>query len=92
MRRGFDQPLLRRAPSEAPELSRLSGRVQDIDMVKPDKSHLPDFLIIGAMKAGTTTLYRDLELHPQIFLPQEKEPETLVSLGDDLLAMAADYR
>lgn len=61
-------------------------------MAVPDKSQLPDFLIIGAMKAGTTTLYRDLEPHPQIFLPQEKEPETLVRLGNDHTAIAKDYQ
>ena len=44
------------------------------------------------MKAGTTTLYRDLETHPQVFLPQEKEPETLVRFGDDDDAVRADYR
>lgn len=39
---------------------------------------LPDFLIVGAMKAGTTTLYRDLYQHPNIFLPEQKEPNDLV--------------
>ncbi len=34
---------------------------------------LPDFLIIGAMKAGTTTLFRDLETNPGIFFPRKKE-------------------
>jgi hypothetical protein len=38
---------------------------------------LPRFLIIGAMRAGTTSLYRDLEAHPGIFLPQQKEPNNL---------------
>lgn len=38
---------------------------------------LPDFLIIGAMKAGTTTLYRDLLTHPRVFFPIDKEPEHL---------------
>ena len=38
---------------------------------------LPDFLIIGAMKSGTTTLYRDLYEHPDIFLPELKEPNSL---------------
>ena len=37
----------------------------------------PDFLIVGAMKAGTTTLYHDLSEHPDIFLPVLKEPEVL---------------
>ena len=35
------------------------------------------FLIIGAQKAGTTTLYRDLQCHPRIFLPAVKEPNSL---------------
>lgn len=52
---------------------------------------VPDFLVIGAMKAGTTSLYRDLIGHPQIFLPEEKEPETLVRHGGDLRAVAGDY-
>lgn len=51
----------------------------------------PDFLIIGAMKAGTTTLHRDLVGHPDIFLPQDKEPETLVKFHDDRAAILADY-
>lgn len=43
----------------------------------------PDFIIIGAMKAGTTTLHRDLLQHPQIFLSDPKEPNDLVT--DDVL-------
>ncbi|HYY79159.1 MAG TPA: sulfotransferase [Actinomycetes bacterium] len=34
---------------------------------------LPNFLVIGAMKAGTTSLYRYLREHPQVFMPPEKE-------------------
>lgn len=34
---------------------------------------LPDFLIIGAQKSGTTWLDRNLRLHPQLWLPPEKE-------------------
>lgn len=37
-------------------------------------SRMPDFLIIGAAKAGTTTLYHALTLHPQVFMPELKEP------------------
>jgi hypothetical protein len=33
----------------------------------------PQFLIIGAQKAGTTWLDRNLRQHPQIWLPPEKE-------------------
>jgi hypothetical protein len=37
----------------------------------------PDFLIIGGMKCGSTTLYRDLATHPRVFFPIDKEPENL---------------
>ncbi len=33
----------------------------------------PDFLIIGAQKAGTTWLHRNLLVHPQVWMPKEKE-------------------
>jgi hypothetical protein len=35
---------------------------------------LPNFLIIGAPRSGTTTLYESLKQHPQIFLSPMKEP------------------
>jgi hypothetical protein len=35
--------------------------------------HLPNFLIIGAMKGGTTSLWHYLRSHPQVFMPQKKE-------------------
>jgi hypothetical protein len=35
---------------------------------------LPNFLCVGAQKAGTTTLHEVLKQHPDIFLPQIKEP------------------
>lgn len=38
---------------------------------------LPDFLIIGAMKAGTTSLYRDLIANPAVFFSDDKEPGNL---------------
>jgi len=34
---------------------------------------LPDFLIVGAPKCGTTTMHEILKQHSQIFLPTEKE-------------------
>jgi hypothetical protein len=34
---------------------------------------LPDFVIVGAQKAGTTSLYRMLRKHPQIHMPRTKE-------------------
>lgn len=38
---------------------------------------LPTFLIIGAQKSGTTTLYRDLLTQPGVYFPLEKEPTAL---------------
>lgn len=34
---------------------------------------LPDFVIIGAMRSGTTSLSRYLGAHPEVFVPQVKE-------------------
>ena len=33
----------------------------------------PDFIGIGAQKAGTTWLHRNLQAHPEIWMPTEKE-------------------
>ena len=44
---------------------------------------LPRILIIGAMKAGTTSLYMDIVDRPGGFLAQDKEPHALCS--DDVL-------
>lgn len=35
---------------------------------------LPDFMIVGAPRCGTTALYQYLSSHPDIFMPAEKEP------------------
>ncbi len=35
---------------------------------------LPDFVVIGAAKSGTTTLYAYLRQHPEIYMPEIKEP------------------
>ncbi len=37
------------------------------------KKKFPDFLIIGAQKAGTTWLHRNLQAHPRVWMPKEKE-------------------
>jgi hypothetical protein len=35
---------------------------------------MPDFFIVGHAKSGTTALYEMLRLHPQIYMPESKEP------------------
>jgi hypothetical protein len=41
----------------------------------------PDFFIIGAFKSGTTAMYEYLRRHPQLFMPEVKEP---MYFGSDL--------
>jgi len=38
------------------------------------KNNLPNFIIIGAMKAATTSAYTYLLQHPDIYMPKVKEP------------------
>lgn len=38
------------------------------------QSRMPDFIIIGSMKSGTTTLHEDLDLHPDVVMSSWKEP------------------
>ena len=38
------------------------------------QGRVPDFFIVGQPKSGTTALYRMLKGHPQIFMPDVKEP------------------
>jgi hypothetical protein len=35
---------------------------------------LPNLLVVGAMKSGTTSLHHYLSLHPEIFMSEDKEP------------------
>src|SRR5712672_1051216 len=35
---------------------------------------MPDFFIVGHHKSGTTALYQMLRSHPQIYMPDLKEP------------------
>lgn len=50
------------------------------------KTHdrLPDFLIIGAGKSGTTALFYFLSQHPNIFIPRHKEPNFFALEGVSL--------
>ncbi len=42
----------------------------------------PNFLIIGAAKSGTTSLYRYLGEHPEIYVSPKKEPRFFAVLSD----------
>lgn len=41
--------------------------------------HRPDFIMVGAAKSGTTSVYEYLRQHPAIFMPDFKEPHYFVS-------------
>src|SRR4051794_536419 len=42
---------------------------------------LPDFLVIGAPKAGTTALHAALAEHPDLFMSHVKEPKLFLTEG-----------
>jgi Sulfotransferase family len=44
---------------------------------------MPNFLIIGAQKSGTTSLYRYLRQHPEIYMSPVKEPRFFAFEGDE---------
>ena len=43
---------------------------------------MPNFLVFGAAKAGTTSLYKYLEQHPDIFMSSFKEPGFFAFAGE----------
>lgn len=45
---------------------------------------LPTFLILGAMKSGTTALYSMLDAHPEVYMSPVKEPNFFAFAGQDL--------
>ena len=42
------------------------------------RPRLPDFVIIGAMKGGTTSLFRYLDSHPEVTVSDPKEPNFFI--------------
>ncbi len=47
-------------------------------------SCLPNFLVIGAAKSGTTSLYDYLKQHPEVYLPRNREPSFFAHEGDQM--------
>lgn len=45
---------------------------------------LPDFIVIGAPRSGTTWLYKQLAQHPAVFLPENKEPRFFAVAGREV--------
>jgi len=45
-------------------------------------TRLPNFLVIGAMKSGTTSLFHYLQAHPQVFMSPLKEVDFFAASGN----------
>jgi hypothetical protein len=45
----------------------------------PSTPNVPDFFIVGQPKCGTTAMYEMLTRHPQVFMPEVKEPHFFVA-------------
>lgn len=45
---------------------------------------LPNFLVIGAPRSGTTSLYEYLRAHPDIYMSPVKEPDFFAHAPDAL--------
>jgi len=43
----------------------------------------PQFVIVGAPKAGTSSLYEYLKQHPKVFMPEKKEPVFFCGYGSN---------
>ena len=69
-RPGLPARLLRRGSRLAADVERALYRY---GLLSPARVPFPDFLGIGAQKAGTTWLHENLRRHPELFLPEEKE-------------------
>ncbi len=54
-----------------------------------DPATIPNFFIVGAAKAGTTTLYELLKRHPDVYLSVIKEPQFFCC--EDLYQKGIDY-
>ena len=39
---------------------------------EPYAAILPNFVVIGAMRSGTTSLYKYLQEHPDVFMPRKE--------------------
>jgi Sulfotransferase family len=55
------------------ELGSAMGELQE-PAGSPAGGRVPDFFVIGHPKSGTTALYEMLRRHPQIYMPECKEP------------------
>ena len=51
--------------------------------------NLPNFIVVGSAKSGTTSIWRYLNQHPDIFIPDIKEGRFFSQMPCDLKGGAA---
>src|SRR5918998_2242905 len=56
----------------------------DMPVARGAEMTMPNFLLIGAMKAGTTAFYQLLDKHPQVYMSPNKEPNFFAFEGEKL--------
>ena len=64
-----------------PFKSRVNGEGNGEEELSPAGNARPDFLCVGAQKGGTSWLYRQLEAHPDFWMPPVKELHYFNELG-----------
>lgn len=52
--------------------------------------NLPNFLVVGAAKSGTTSLFRYLKTHPEVYIPEEKEGRFFSQLPKNFKGLGAE--
>ena len=58
-------------------LEALTATAEVVDLHPPVRTS-PDFILVGAARSGTTTMYQWLAEHPDVFMPDTKEPSYFV--------------
>src|ERR1700719_3931211 len=57
----------------------MSTSAERASTARSGRRRIPDFFIVGQHKSGTTALYEMLRRHPQIYMPDLKEPRFFAS-------------
>jgi Sulfotransferase family len=52
----------------------MTGSTERAATARSQQQRAPDFFVVGHAKSGTTALYEMLRRHPEIYMPDEKEP------------------
>lgn len=55
------------------------------------KKNKPNFLVVGAAKSGTTSLFHYLNQHPDIYIPEVKECRFFSQLPKDFNGLGAEF-